>query len=229
MILRNKGFTLLEVLLAITVLGVVIAMLTLSLSGTLKVVDGTEQQEEMYHQVQIALRRISEDLGAAVQTADVAFVGKQNTMNGERADTLVFTSMAHLVFNPEKQVRGMAIIRYQVKADADDERKLKLLRSDTLMLPDGEDTVDKAEDYPFLLADNLRSVRFSYYNQEGLELDNWQESVDIDAQTEPLPLPAAVYCTLEFWIDPEQETAQTFSTGVLIPAGAVTAETQSEN
>jgi general secretion pathway protein J len=227
--LRNKGFTLLEVLLAITVLGIVIAMLTLSLSGTLKVVDGTEQQEAMYHQVQVALRRVSEDLGAAVQIAEVAFIGKQNNMNSERADTLEFTSMAHLIFNPEKQVGGMAVIRYQVKADADDERKLKLLRSDTLMLPGGEDKADTAEDYPFLLADNLRSVRFTYYDREGQESDNWQKTVDSDAETEAQPLPAAVQCTLEFWIDPEQETSQTFSTGVLIPTGVVTAETQSEN
>ena len=40
----------LEVLLAITVLGVVVAMLSLSLSGTLKVIEATESQEEKKEQ-----------------------------------------------------------------------------------------------------------------------------------------------------------------------------------
>jgi general secretion pathway protein J len=218
---RNKGFTLLEVLLAITVLGMVFAMLSLSLSGTLKVVEITGKQEEMYHQVQIALHRICEDLAATVLNKEAAFAGIKSELEGRRADTLVFASLAHLILNPDKQRQGVAVIRYQLQADAEDIRRLKLLRSDTLLLPTGENSAARTEDSPFLLADNLRSVRFTYFNQQGQEFDSWEEVVNSGEQDNAAPLPAAVHCTLEFWLDLKKETFQTFSTGVLIPASLI--------
>ena len=67
----DKGFTLLEVLLAITVLGVVVAMLSLSLGGTLRVVEATEQQEAAHHQAHTALRRLTADLASALQGGEI--------------------------------------------------------------------------------------------------------------------------------------------------------------
>lgn len=227
--MREKGFTLLEVLLAITILGVVVAMLSLSLSGTLKVIDATENQEEMYHQAQTTLRRITEDLAAAVQTKERVFNGKKIEADSQRTDSLAFASLSHLVLNPDKQKPGVAIIRYQLQADTEDTRRLRLLRSDTLLLPGVDYSKPEAEDGFFLLADNLRSLRFKYFNQQGQEFDTWEGAADATGQQGVLPLPAAVHCTLEFWIDPDKEMVQAFSTGVLIPAGLVVAEGKGEN
>lgn len=227
--MRDNGFTLLEVLLAITVLGVVFAMLSLSLGGTLKVVDTTGQQAEMFLQVQTALHRITEDLAAAVLAKDLAFVGKKNELYGERADTLIFASLAHLVLNPEKQKQGVALIGYQMQNDADNPSRLKLLRSDTLLLPGVDSGRVETEDRPFLLAENLRSVRFSYFNRQGQEFDSWEQIVDPGRPGVTGSLPAAVRCTLEFWLDPQKKTSQTFSTGVLLPAGAIAVEGQGAN
>ena len=229
-----RGFTLLEILLALTVLGVVMAMLTISLSATLRVVDATEQQEAVYHQAQTALRRIGGDLAAATGDILIPFSGKRLDLNGQRADTLAFVSLAHLVLNPDKQQPGMALIRYQLKPDENDQRRLKLLRSDTLVLPgidyeEGESGQERA----FLLADNLRSVQFVYFDREGQEFDKWgQEQEDSSAEEgedKPRPLPAVVRCTLEFWLDPDRETVQTFTTDTLLPVGLFAQEAQDAN
>jgi len=217
---------LLEVLLAITVLGVVVAMLSLSLSGTLKVIEATENQEEMYHQAQTTLRRITEDLAAAVQTKERVFIGKKIEADGQRTDSLAFASLSHLVLNPDKQKPGVAIIRYQLQADTEDTRRLRLLRSDTLLLPGVDYSKPEAEDRSFLLADNLRSLRFKYFDQQGQEFDTWEGAADATAQQGGPPLPAAVHCTMEIWVDPDKEMVQAFNTGVLIPAGLVVAESQ---
>lgn len=222
--MRNNGFTILEVLLAIAVLGVVVAMLSLSLTATLGVINVTEQQEEVFHQAQTALRRLTEDLAGAVPHPDMGFTGTPGELNGRNADTLTFASTAHLVFNPDKQRQGSAVIAYLVRAEEDDRRRLQLLRSDTLLLP-GSDEGREADREAHLLADNLRAVRFRYLDRYGQGFDSWGGEVSIAEEQGVLPVPAAVSCTLEFWLDPDKETVQSFVTGVLIPAGSVTAET----
>lgn len=225
----NSGFTLLEILLAITVLGVVVAMLSLSLTATLSVVDGTEQQEEIFHQAQTALRRLSEDLAGAMPHPDMGFTGTLAEINGYSADTLVFVSTAHLVFNPDTQKAGTAVIVYAVRSGEEERPRLQLLRGDTLLLPGVDVHAEPGEQGMYLLADNLRTVRFRYFDRQGQEFDSWNTEPRKDEEQELLPVPAAVSCTLEFWLDPEQETVQTFTTTVLIPAGMIMAEPDNEN
>jgi general secretion pathway protein J len=231
----DRGFTLLEVLLAITVFGAVMAMLSLSLSATMRVMDATGQQEEVYLQAQTTLRRLTADLSAAVGDAAVPFSGKTLDLDGQRADTLAFASLAHLVLNPEKQQPGLALIRYQLKPDEEDPRRLKLLRSDTLVLPGVEYGKDKeeAEERWFLLAADLRSVRFVYFDREGQEFDKWDqeagEASGEGGEEDTPPLPAVVHCTLEFWLDPDKETVQTFTTGIVLPVGLYAAEAKDAN
>jgi general secretion pathway protein J len=224
--MRENGFTLLEVLLATTILGVVMAMLSLGLAATLRVVEATEQQEEVYYLAQTALRRITEDLAATSAAPEGIFVGRNNEIRGRRADSLVFTSQAHLVFNPEKQLPGAATIRYTISMDPDDERLLKLVRSDVRVLPGVlpvTDTTDDpmgdpADEPAFLLADNLRAVKFDYFNRTGQEFDSWQKEPGSGEGLETVELPAAVQCTLEFWLDADKDIFQSFSTGILILA-----------
>ena len=134
----NAGFTLLEVLLAMTVLSVVVAMLSLSLSGAIRVYEGTEQDEAMYAMAQTAMQRITEDLAAALVSKDAPFVGESVLEDGHRADKLAFCSLAHLVFNPEKQKSGLAQIGYRMEQVEGGENSYRLLRSDQLLLPGAE-------------------------------------------------------------------------------------------
>lgn len=225
MIDAERGFTLLEVLLAMTVLGVVVAMLSLSLSGSLRVYEGTERDEEIYTMAQTAMRRITEDLAAAFAGKDGPFVGENVLENGHRADTLRFCSRAHLVFNPEKQKPGLALIGYRLEKEEGEEQKFRLLRSDQLLLP-GQETEEEAPRPPaFVLADNLRSLQFTYFDSQGQEFDNWQAEVGAETSekgegaTPRGPLPAAVHCVLEFWLDADRETTQLFSTRIVLPVG----------
>lgn len=225
--LRADGFTLLEILLAVAIMGMVVVMLSLSLSGALKAVEGVEEQAGVYHQAQTALRRISEDLANAMPAAEIMFSGTKYERDGERADALQFASRAHLVFNPEWQMPGLAAIGYQVLPEADNSRKLRLLRSDKLLLPGALDTPQRPEDGPFVLADNLRSIRWSYVDRHGQEFESWEGSGGDSQQAESSSLPVAVYCTLEFWTDPAMKTSQSFSTGVLLPVSMFAAGAQS--
>ncbi|MCL1980990.1 MAG: type II secretion system GspH family protein [Proteobacteria bacterium] len=184
--MRAKGFTLLELLLAITVLGVIMAMLGLSLTSTMRVVEATEQEEDVYFQAQTAMRRITEDLASAISSPQALFIGQNSSVRDRRADSLDFASQARLILNPDKQKEGIVRIRYQLMADREDERIWKLLRSETLLLPNttpaGEETSDEDAEPAFLLADSLRAVEFRYYDRDGQEFDSWREVEESDGQ-----------------------------------------------
>nr|WP_321465008.1 prepilin-type N-terminal cleavage/methylation domain-containing protein [uncultured Desulfobulbus sp.] len=222
----SRGFTLLEVLLAMTVLGVVVAMLSLSLSGSMRIFEGAEQEEEMYSMAQVAMQRLSEDIATAFASNDHPFIGENVLEDGHRADKLQFCSLAHLVFNPEKQKPGLALIGYRLEKDPGEGGGFRLLRADELLRP-GQVTDQKEESAPaFVLADNLRSLQLTYFDSKGQEFDSWSDDVEdrggeSEKDTKPkATLPAAVHCILEFWTDQDQENTQIFSTRIFLPVGA---------
>ena len=59
---NTKGFTLFEILIAIFLFTVVLTTIYASYTGTLRVVDTTESQADVYRMARIALERILEDL-----------------------------------------------------------------------------------------------------------------------------------------------------------------------
>ena len=60
-----KGFTLLEILIAVVILVIVLSTVFASFTGTLRLVSETESQAEVYQMARIALERILEDLESA--------------------------------------------------------------------------------------------------------------------------------------------------------------------
>ncbi len=224
-----QGFTLLEILLAMLLLALVVSMISIALSGSMQVIDATEQQGDIYHRARIAMQRISDDLASAMLTDDLDFIGSRHEVGGERGDTLRFGSMAHLVFAPETQLPGIGIIGYEVVPDRDREGELALLRSDLLYRPGMRTGDGPPEGERFLLCDRLRSVRFTFFDQQGEAHDNWNTRRREGEKERERGLPAAVQCSLEFWLDREQGTTLTFTTSILLPTGVIHAAQKGTN
>ena len=222
--MNKDGFTLLEVLLAMSVLAVIVAMLSLSLAGSIRVFEGSEEDEATYTMAQAAMERLSEDLASAFASEECSFEGKNLLENGHRTDSVEFCSQAHVVFNPKKQLQGPGRIAYRLEPSEEQVGAYRLLRSDQLLVPEQEGG-ESASTPGFLLADTLRSLQLSYFDSKGQEFDNWQgkgeEAVegDKDKDGPVLLLPAAVHCILEFWNDAEHTSTVLFSTRVVVPAG----------
>ncbi|MCW5200527.1 type II secretion system protein, partial [Desulfobulbus sp. F4] len=211
----RAGFTLLEIMLAMLVLGLVVAMVSVSLSGSIRVVEGAMDQGEVYYRAQVALERISEDLTSAVLPDDADFVAKPGS-SGQNA-VLTFASMAHLAFDPEEGRSSLGIVSYGVQPDKEHPRQLLLLRADTVHLPADEGKKSGEEVEALLLADKLRSVTFTYRNQNGEEQEIWDTAKEEGGEETERLLPTAVTCRLEFWLDEEQESSIAFQTTMLLP------------
>nr|WP_320010231.1 prepilin-type N-terminal cleavage/methylation domain-containing protein [uncultured Desulfobulbus sp.] len=223
--MNKHGFTLLEVLLAISMLAVVVTMLSFSLGGSMRVFEATEGDEVIYTMAQTAMERMVEDLSSAFVVKGCALNGETQLVNGYRADRVELCSFAHIVFNPSKQKRGLARIGYRLEQSETDEEAYKLLRSDQLLIPLQDDRA--AVTAPgFIIADNLRSLQLTYFNAEGQEFDNWQGETDEPlapnqtSQDPAMQLPAAIHCILEFWADEQHSSTIIFSARAVLPVGA---------
>lgn len=225
----QSGMTLIEIMLALLILGTVMTMVSISLSGSLNVLNATRSQGEIYHRAQVALQRISEDLASAVLIEGAEFIGSDEQVDGQNADALEFTSTAHVVFNREVDNPGLAAISYGVQEDELHEGELVLFRSDQLLATSDPGGAVEGEREGLILCDRLRSVNFTYFDEEGEELEEWSTSEDGFSDQSERKLPVAVSCTLEFWVDRENETSIEFKTGVLLPVGLINAQNDQSN
>ncbi|MDO5673365.1 MAG: prepilin-type N-terminal cleavage/methylation domain-containing protein [bacterium] len=225
--LRQDGFTLVELLIAVALLALVMSMLATALTASVKVVEAVSEEDDAALQAQTALRRLSEDLNTAYAEPALPFragQGEAQYLEEDLADTLSFASLGHLVFNPQEQYRGPALISYRVETQRDDRRRLKLLRADVPLLLGAAGDEEAVEDSFLLLADGLRAVEFEALNERG---ETWRYSAVAGAGgLMEVSLPAAVRIRLDFWLDVDKGRSRVYETAVLVPVGLIRARPQ---
>jgi general secretion pathway protein J len=169
-----NGFTLLEILLAIFILATVLSTVFASYTGSLRVVSETESQAESYQMARVALERMLEDLESFYPEPK----DKENPISGGNNTSLRFLSRAHVVFSEEDQSWGTTAISYEVEEGDGGEGKI-LYRRET---PQGEQEDPSGGGEGRLpLCEKLWTedpVKFSYYDAEGKEMDNWDPSAE---------------------------------------------------
>lgn len=181
-----RGFTLLEILMAISIFAIVVTLAYGSYRSTFRIIEQTESQTEIYNQARIAMDRITCDLSSLYLGSSGFLQGEAQNLGNKEADTIRFTSTAHLVLNREEQASGYAIISYSVEEDPET-RELSLFRHDQAFRPDedGETTTGNG----LLLCKGLLEVRFLYYDNREGQRDDWDskevEQTDTNAQKLP--------------------------------------------
>ena len=195
----DRGFTLLEVLLAFFIFTILFITIYTTYSGSFKTVNMTENRMELYRKAAIALERVSEDLQASYisvlppnsfgQPAGYTqFLGEENTINGRDADTLSFFSrIAPLFGNEDETVSGQLIAYSVIQGDGEDE--LVLLRTEN---PEFMDETDAK--LGLVLCDGLQAINFSYFDDKGTVHESW----DSDSDEFNGSLPRMVTIAMEF-------------------------------
>jgi prepilin-type N-terminal cleavage/methylation domain-containing protein len=198
--LAERGFTLLEILLAFFIFSILFITIYTSYSGTFKTINLTENRMELYRKAAIALERISEDLQASYITilppdsleepsVNTRFLGEDNNMNGEEADSLNFFSIVAPLFSKEAEAATTGLfISYSV-IQGREEEELMLLRSEQ-----SEFIAETEEREGMVLSDGLKAVNFIFYDDDGNTHDQW----DSDSEEFKGSLPRMVTVELEF-------------------------------
>lgn len=220
--MKARGFTLLEILIAIFILVLVISAVFGAFSGTFKVVTETETQEEIYAAARVALERISEDLASVYvgvleettppETGATAqrflFVGKDLKVDEQSADALRFLSWAHVSFKADRRSEGPAEINYYTEYQ-EKTGELTLYRSDT---PDYLESPENGQG-GLLLCEGLKWLDFVYYDKDGDAHNSW----DTTENNTNAQLPSRVEISMGFENTLDPENPFQFMTGVALP------------
>ena len=182
---RLKGFTMLEILVAIIIFALVITTLFTSFNTVFSSADALEKNIIFSEMANDCLNRITLDLASIHLTLPPRYArpgfddpADRFRLKGENIDIgsktfagLRFASLAHIPLN--RSVRqGIAIIIYYVAEDQ--EGRIILKRSDELYpYPDFEEK----EDDP-ILCEYLKSFELVYFDDEDNATDYWDSESD---------------------------------------------------
>lgn len=214
----SNGFTLAEILIAIAIFAIVMTMLFSSFNSVLLTTDAVNGRMASAQMAKSCINRVISDLQSIYVNLPPAYtppeidsppesyrlVGDITRIDSTDFSQLRFTSSAHLSLGYGAQAEGIAEILYYVDKTTDN---VRILRRADHLYPYEEFQVNKNDP---ILCENLRSLAFIYYDEEGSEYENWDsESPDYKYAT-----PRAIRILLEIG---DEETSQTYQTKIALP------------
>ncbi len=206
----RKGFTLLEILIAISILAIVLIIVFSCYTGSLTLMKDVQYRSDVHARARIALTQMIEDLESACIIGDKQFfTGKADEINNQNSGTFSFCSSAYPVFGYEDKHAGGAVIAYSI-INKSRENTFNLYRSE---LPWFEEA-NHEKTRRLLLCDGLTSLAFTYYDSFGESHEYW-DSADGPFRSN---LPRRVSVSLEFANRIEPGSPFRFWTCVSIPA-----------
>lgn len=214
----NRGFTLLEILLAFFIFSIIIITIYAGYSGSFKTINMTESRMGLYRKAAIAMARISEDIQAAYisnlpddsygEPAEYTrFIGEDKDIDGKGADTMSFFSRISPLFSNENDTSTGLLIAYTVIRGEED-NELVLLRSEN-----PEFVEESEETEGLILCDGLQAISYTYFNEDGESQEGW----DSTSEESNGNLPRMVSVTLEFLNTENPDSPLTFMTSIALP------------
>lgn len=223
MIRNQRGFTLAETLIAVTILGMIGGLTFGTFSRAMEARRRASEITEHYHQVRQAMQRMSREISMAYLSehknceeprSGTIFTGKRAS-SGMRLD---FTSFSHTKMTADANESDQNELSFYVDRDPNDAQKSVLMRREQARIDDEPDEGGVAE----VLADNITSLSFEFYNPKDDRWENEWDSTNFDFRGR-LPM----FVKIELKTTDEHGREETFvtktrvflKTALLIPGG----------
>jgi len=186
---RGRGFTLVELLLALAILSVILLLLLSAFTGAARTREALTERSRAFRQIRIAFDRIGTDLQGAFSSSireSSALTLREDTLAGRPAATLVFTAFTLPETGTGRPPASVVKIKYFPKVGPDG-ASIELHREQA--------------DLPFLgnriplreatLAEGLKGFRVELYDGSG-----WHKEWPVPGKAKTaLPKRAAVFMT----------------------------------
>lgn len=163
----TEGFTLLEVMVAVVILGFIMVLVQGTTSQLLDAKDRIESRDRVLQMSRATLDKIASDVSLAFllrSSTKTFFIGEEH---GDR-DSLRFTTLAHRRLYRGSHDSDQARVAYQVAVSEDDAQRQNLVRIELPWL--GETSI--VEGKAFTVAEGIRSFNVEYYD---VRTDEWKK------------------------------------------------------
>ena len=194
----ERGFTLIELMLAVSVTAMVVSLVWSSFSLTARNKQRGEEQAGRYHQVRLALHRMAREISMAYLSRNdqpgttnprTMFVG----LKSGHGHDLLFSAFAHMRLSEDAKESDQSLIRYYLVPDREQRGSYKLMRRETRRLG-----VEKpGEQGPaYVLLEDIEELSVEYF--DGVA-DEWRESwstTAADGQPDRLPTKVRIVMTV---------------------------------
>jgi len=206
-----RGFTLVEILIAIFILGLVMTTVYVSYSSILKVSHEMDEENSIYKMARTSMNRMIRDLSSLqTNSGSFDFHAQKKTLSKTDFYYLSFWSASHLAFDENEGEGRPAAISYYVQED-EGGNTFSLWRSDTSgSKPDKE----KNQAGAFVICRDIDSWKLRFYDSTGRELESWDSSSFTDQKGKA---PTAVKIELSLTNLNDKEKPYKFMTKVFLP------------
>lgn len=205
------GMTLLEVMIAIAILGFMMALAWGTIANTSTIKRNAEAGQARNRELRVAMARIVRDVNHAYLSANedqtqierrTLFLGKSS---GE-VDELRFSTMAHAALWGDADESEQTLIAYYAETDPDDSSRTNLLRRESRRLSNEPWKSEPAE--IDLLIPDVEEVHFEYWDYRD---KSWKTSWDTtggDSQRGRLPTRVRISVTIKRGDEPVKYSTQ---------------------
>jgi general secretion pathway protein J len=210
----SLGFTLIEVIVALTILGFIILMVSGTFRLGLSAWEKGDSIKEDYQKIRMISQLVSRQIKSAVPY-------KMKTEKAE-GDYLAFEGKPHslrfvsALAMKAKRPEGFVYVVYQFKDEGDKKGRLVLYEQRALNRNFFED--DLKEDSALTLFEGVSQVRFEYYREGDQEKNQKEEWVEEWNAKEEKELPKALRMTATYWNERGKEESSPIT--VLAPIAA---------
>ena len=189
---RERGFTLIEVLVAVAILAVMMMIAYGTTGTTVRAKKGYEEVQDRHREIRVAMNRIVADLSMAYFSGNedrtvldprTFFVGD----SGGDHDELRFSTFAHTPLMADANESDQTIVSYEVAPDRDDRTKENLMRRETRRLPTGDEKWDQTKASNDVLLHGVKRFKAQYFDPLDREWkDDWSTQ-NTDGRAPRLP------------------------------------------
>ena len=217
---KEGGFTLIEILIAILILGMVLSTAYVSYTGSFRIIRASESDSEIYNMGRTTMERMMRDLGAIVPyRGRYEMKARRNDRGREGFAALSFTDAVNLALGEKDGSPGVSTVEYFM-ADDRERDGLVLLRADERRR---EKEGGAGPGQGFVLCDRVHSVDFRFFDAAGRGHETWDSASDADAQQKNRA-PTAIDIELKLVNSGDPAHPHTFMTRVYLPVSRVERE-----
>jgi general secretion pathway protein J len=211
----RRGFTLVEILVAIAILAVVLSTIYVSYISTMRIVRSLEYGDEIYYMARITLERMVLDLQSTCKEKDsYEFTTLKDPTGKLPLKGVSFLSRAHLDFSGPGDSMAVAQISYELEGDPDS-GGFSIIRRDVLRQGEGS---SGGEGYT--LCRRLQFVNLRFYDASGREYPLWDSRTGSEAQRNNVP--SSIVIELNFINPDDAANPYKFMTRLLLTGSTKT-------